>query len=127
MKHEDNYLEIVESSSNALFKFPTYDLMTDLNDVDSNTFVFNFNYQSPNSYILAYNCMDLPFVFGNFDKWENAPMLEGVNREEALRLSDQIQGYFLSFIKNSIPNHENSLDWPIFERKEQKAMIFDKI
>ncbi|MFC7560420.1 carboxylesterase family protein [Paenibacillus farraposensis] len=126
LKHEDNYLEIVESSSNALFKFPTYDLMTDLNDVDSNTYVFNFNYQSPKPYILACHCMDLPFVFGNFDKWENAPMLEGVNREEAQSLSNQIQEYFLSFIKNGTPNHENSLDWPIFERKEQKAMIFDK-
>lgn len=126
LKHEDNYLEIVESSSNALFKFPTYDLMTDLNDVDSNTYVFNFNYPSPKPYILACHCMDLPFVFGNFDKWENAPMLEGVNREEAQSLSDQIQEYFLSFIKNGTPNHENSLDWPIFERKEQKAMIFDK-
>ncbi|MEB9894292.1 carboxylesterase family protein [Bacillus cereus] len=104
---------MVEVFSNALFTDPTYEFMASFHDTGSHTYVFQFNYPSLAPYLLGCHCIELPFVFGNFEKWDNAPMLENMSMEEARHLSDQIQGYFLGYIKNGIPEHEGSIDWPI--------------
>lgn len=53
-------------------------------------------------------------------------MLADIHVEEALHLSDQVQGYLLRFIKNGSPNDENRIDWPVYERKQRNVLIFDK-
>ncbi|MCY9516442.1 carboxylesterase family protein [Paenibacillus apiarius] len=125
LRNKDNYFELVEASSKEIFG-PTHEFMLSLNEGGSDTYLFEFNYPSPDPYLLACHCIDLPFVFGNFEKWDNAPMLEDIHLEEAQNLSDQVQGYFLRFIKNGSPNHENSLDWLVFERNHRNVLLFDK-
>ncbi|CAH8770803.1 carboxylesterase family protein [Paenibacillus dendritiformis] len=125
LRNKDNYFELVKRSSDEIFG-QTHEFMLSINEGGSDTYLFHFNYPSPDPYLLACHCMDLPFVFGNFEKWDNAPMLADIHVEEALHLSDQVQGYLLRFIKNGSPNHENRIDWPVYERKQRNILIFDK-
>lgn len=50
----------------------------------------------------ACHCLELPFVFGSFDAFEGAAMLEGVEREQAARLTSQMQAFWLAFIHKEL-------------------------
>ncbi|SEG81677.1 para-nitrobenzyl esterase [Bacillus sp. ok061] len=125
MRNKDNYFELIDTSSNAIFGLPTNLLIYNLNKVGSETYGFKFKYPSPNSNLLACHCIDLPFVFGNFKKWDDSPMLEDINLTEAHNLSEQVQGYLLRFFKNGSPN-ENNLYWPKYKGTQRNVLIFDK-
>jgi len=66
---------------------------------------YRFDY-APTARFGACHCIELPFVFGNFQAFANAPMLHGMPQEEARRVSDTIQTNWLSFIR------DGQVDWP---------------
>lgn len=123
-RNKDNYLELIKESTNQLFA--PYEFMYRLNESGSDTYLYRFNYPSPDPYLLACHCIDLPFVFGNFKQWDNAPMLKGINVEEVQYLSDKVQNYFLHFVKNGSPNPGNQLEWTVYERGHRSILVFDK-
>ena len=47
----------------------------------------------------ACHCFDLPFLLRNFEKWAGAPFLQGLDQEEAKRISDEYSGYLIRFVK----------------------------
>jgi para-nitrobenzyl esterase len=126
ISNKSSYREIVDLSTNSTFVFPSYELMDNLNDAGSDTYLFKLNYPSVNPSLLATHCFDLPFIFGNFEKWKNSPMLEGANLDEAKLLSKHIQNYFLSFIKKGTPNYKGGIEWPGYERKSRNVLLLDK-
>ncbi|MBE5106113.1 hypothetical protein IGI01_12640 [Bacillus thuringiensis] len=45
--------------------------------------------------------------------------------KEAQSLSEQVQGYLLSFFKN-VSLNKNNLNWPISKGTHRSVLIFDK-
>ncbi len=45
------------------------------------------------------HCMDLPYIFGNWEDWKDAPMLKGTTYEEFKELSDPYREEVLELVK----------------------------
>lgn len=54
----------------------------------------------------ACHCIDLPFVFGTFDAFRNAPMLDGLEPARAARVHDEVQRAWAAFVRGE------DLPWP---------------
>ncbi|CBS89211.1 carboxylesterase/lipase family protein [Azospirillum lipoferum] len=81
------------------------------------TFVYRFDWQSPNAALGACHCLDLPFLFGNLAVWqEAAPMLHGANRAELEDLCRLFQGALLRFAAQGDPNGPDTPAWPSHDR-----------
>ncbi len=57
----------------------------------------------------AVHCIDLPFQFGNFADWVDAPMLAGWHREAFERLSADTRGDLIEFVKGIPPQDHRTL------------------
>lgn len=62
-----------------------------------NAWAYRFD-AAANARFGACHCIELPFVFGNLDAFSSAPMLHGLERSDALRLTQEVQGAWLDFV-----------------------------
>lgn len=67
------------------------------------TYLYRFDWQSPAGF-KACHCLDIPFVFNNFDTWAQSPMLRGVHKESFSALASTIQSMWGSFAHCGDPN-----------------------
>ena len=81
---------------------------------------YRFNWKGPKSIYGACHCIDLPFLFGTFEAW-NAPMLAGADATDVAQVSESMQSFFASFVK------EGTFDdsWPSYTRLGAMCRIFD--
>ncbi|PCF47204.1 hypothetical protein CD148_05770 [Staphylococcus delphini] len=47
----------------------------------------------------APHCFDLPLLFGNFEQWSNAPMLEGAKDQKLKAVSRQLQQHVAQLMR----------------------------
>lgn len=113
------YTTLVDLSSNKLFRLPAITFATEMESAGSNVFAYQFDFQSPQAEVGAGHCFELPFVFGNFEDWADAPMLDGINLAMARSLSACIQEYVLNFAESGDPNGEHLPYWPAYERLQK--------
>ncbi len=78
-------------------------------------YAYQFDWSPPGSSIGACHCIELPFLFGNLDTWEAAPMLAGADNQEVEALTRAFQGAIIRFVRNGTPGSGTGLDWPKFE------------
>jgi para-nitrobenzyl esterase len=57
----------------------------------------------PNPTFGACHCIELPFVFGTLAASADAPMLRGLQPQEARRLTDELQSHWLAFVRDRRP------------------------
>jgi para-nitrobenzyl esterase len=88
-------------------------------------YVFRFDLQSPVKRLGACHTLELPFVFSNFESWNNAPMLAGADREEMEALSKVIHRAWINFIKSGNPNHDRLPSWAPYDTDLRTTMRFD--
>jgi para-nitrobenzyl esterase len=90
-----------------------------------NAFAYMFDWQSPMAGLGACHCIDLPFLFGNFEVWKAAPMLHGANWREVEELSRIFRRAVAAFAENGVPHGAGLPDWPAF--KSDRALLhFDR-
>lgn len=63
----------------------------------------------PNGQFGACHCLEIPFVFGTTSAFDDAPMLKGITQEDSERLTESVQGAWISFIREGSPGW---LAWP---------------
>jgi para-nitrobenzyl esterase len=90
-------------------------------------YLYRFDWQSPMRRIGACHCIDLPFVFNNFDNWAGAPMLEKGDPETMSGLAAAVQDSFISFIRDGNPECDATPPWHRYTRPERTTMRFDEI
>ena len=61
---------------------------------------------APNQRFGACHCIELPFVFGTHAAFKDAPMLEGLDTSDTLRLTQAVQSAWLSFVR------QDAAPWP---------------
>ncbi|TFZ03409.1 carboxylesterase/lipase family protein [Ramlibacter rhizophilus] len=69
---------------------------------------FRFDH-APNERFGACHCIELPFVFGTVEAFKDAPMLQGLRPEEAVRLVTEMQQAWIGFIRDGDPGWP---EWP---------------
>ena len=77
--------------------------------------------------LAAAHCLELPFVFDNFDKWSQAPFLTGLNPRVRDGLAKTMHAAWISFIRTGDPNHHAMPNWQRYERASRTTMSLDTV
>lgn len=59
----------------------------------------DFTEQSPLEAVFSGHCSDLPFQFGNFQAWRDAPMMQGVTQEQFEPVAQELMGDIARFVQ----------------------------
>jgi para-nitrobenzyl esterase len=87
-------------------------------------YAYLFDWAPPGSRFRSCHCIDLPFVFGTFPAWADAPMLAGGDQAQMADLSAAMRRAWISFIRAGDPRHEHLSDWPSYNATERPTMRF---
>jgi para-nitrobenzyl esterase len=98
----------------TVFAQPSRELAAARSDRGRPTFVYRFDWQSPTPGVQACHCIELPFLFGNLDRWAAAPMLAGADKGEVEDLSRLFQGAIAAFAKRGTPDGPGLPAWPAY-------------
>ncbi|KWF06468.1 hypothetical protein WT55_21525 [Burkholderia pseudomultivorans] len=119
------YTTLVDLGTERMFRAPAMKFAAALESVGSKVFAYQFDLQSPQKDVGAGHCFELPFAFGNFENWVEAPMLDGIDLETSRSLSARFQQYILNFVAAGDPNGTTLPHWPAFERSQgRRSMRF---
>ena len=89
------------------------------------TWLYRVDWHPPESTFRACHCIELPFVFNNFDKWL-PPMVSGGKIKEMESLSEVVQFTWATFARTGNPNNQILVDWPQYNQSSRKKLILDK-
>jgi para-nitrobenzyl esterase len=89
-----------------------------------NAYAYLFDWAPPGSRFKACHCIDLPFVFGNFDAWHDAAMLAGGDAAQMADLSAAMCRAWIAFVRNGDPAHEVLPAWPRYAADRRRTMRF---
>lgn len=98
--------------TDLVFARPSLEFASARSDRERRTFVYRFDWQSPTPGVQACHCLELPFLFGNLDRWAGAPMLAGADQGEVEDLSHIFQGAIASFARRGMPGGAGLPAWP---------------
>ncbi len=115
--------------TDGMFRLPSL-RFADAQEKHARVFVYRFDWKpAADAPYGAAHCIELPFVFGNFADWDNAPvpptMLKGGNRAAMTRLSHQMMGAWCAFARTGDPNHAGLPKWDPWSRAQRRSFVFD--
>lgn len=70
----------------------------------------------------ACHCIELPFLFGNFEQWGGAGMLDGGNIEEMTALSTVMQRAWISFVRDGVPEPDPQIPWLRYDTETRNVL-----
>ncbi|MFF4010826.1 carboxylesterase/lipase family protein [Streptomyces sp. NPDC001717] len=90
---------------------------------------YQFNLPTPahEGRLAAAHCLELPFVFGNFDKWSGAPFLAGLSPRIRDGLAAAVHASWISFIRTGDPNQHPMPRWERYGRESRTTMTLDSV
>ncbi|WP_052409861.1 carboxylesterase/lipase family protein [Paraburkholderia oxyphila] len=116
------YAALIELSSEKLINEPTRQFASRMAKAGSDVFAYRFDFQSRQQNIGACHCFELPFLFGNFANWADAPMLAQLDAQLSGALSTRFQGHFLNFVESGNPNGEGLPTWARYNGADDELM-----
>ncbi|MCI3208295.1 MULTISPECIES: carboxylesterase family protein [Pandoraea] len=121
-----NYDHLNRAVSDAIFREPTQRLARGLSSAGGDCFVYEFRYASAMPDVGACHCFELPFLFGTFPAWAQAPMFSGLHLPQAMSVAADFQAAVLRFTETGDPNGDRLPSWPRYNGKAPIAMKFDQ-
>ncbi|MFE2167660.1 carboxylesterase/lipase family protein [Streptomyces sp. NPDC059447] len=90
---------------------------------------YQFNLPTPahGGQLGAAHCLELPFVFNNFDKWSQAPFLAGLAPRVRDGLAATVHTAWISFIRTGDPNHHPMPQWDRYAQDSRTTMALDSV
>ncbi|MFB7176619.1 carboxylesterase/lipase family protein [Streptomyces sp. NPDC056257] len=112
-----------------LFRMPAVSLAERRAARGRPVWAYQFDLPTPayDGQLAAAHCLELPFVFDNFDKWSQAPFLAGLNPRVRDGLASTVHGSWISFIRTGDPNHAPMPKWARYERGTRTTMRLDSV
>jgi para-nitrobenzyl esterase len=89
-----------------------------------NAYAYLFDWAPPGTRFKSCHCIDLPFVFGNPDAWNDAAMLAGGDAAQMADLSAAMRRAWIAFVRNGDPAHEALPAWPRHDTVRRRTMRF---
>ncbi len=112
-------------SENAYCR-PTTDLADALVAAGIPVFGYVFEWAPPASRYKACHCIELPFVFGNFERWGDPGMLVGGSAAEMVALSATVQRAWITFVRQGTPEPDPLISWPRYQAGEKQVLRFGR-
>ncbi|MFT3766476.1 MAG: carboxylesterase family protein [Minicystis sp.] len=90
-------------------------------------YVYQLDWPSPayEGRLGACHCLDLPFTFGNPERWSLAPMLRGADPVFVAALARVMRRAWIAFVREGDPNHAELPEWRSYVPERREMMIFD--
>ena len=89
-------------------------------------FTYRFDWGPPATPFEACHCIDLPFVFGTFAAFGEAPMLAGGDRMNMAALSRSMRSYWAAFVHNGDPATGDLPRWAPYTTSARTSMRFGR-
>ncbi len=112
---------LADLNSDHTFLWPTMRLAEAISGAGGHAYAYQFDWAPAGSPFKACHCIDLPFVFGNFNQWPDAPMLAGGDPNEIAALSALIRACWAGFIGTGAPGLAG-MDWPRYNTSTRPTM-----
>ena len=87
-------------------------------------YAYLFDWAPRGSRFRSCHCIDLPFVFGTFDAWRDAPMLAGGDATQMADLSAAMRRAWIAFVRDGDPTHDALPVWPRHDADRRQTMRF---
>ncbi|MFF3215789.1 carboxylesterase/lipase family protein [Streptomyces sp. NPDC002886] len=120
---------LIDLSTDELFRKPTLAFAEARALRGRPVWAYEFGFPSPahDGRLGAPHCLDLPFVFDNFDKWSHAPFLVGMDTTIRDGLAKTVHRAWIAFIRTGDPNHPAMPRWDRYDRRSRTIMRFDTV
>lgn len=107
------------------FRAPLLDAVARRSASGRSSWTYRFDLASPayGGRLGATHCLELPFTFGNTDRWSHAPMMEGIDPPTLRRMTEAMHGAWISFARTGNPNHLGLPQWDTYPA----VMQFDAV
>ena len=66
-------------------------------------YLYSFDWNGPDTGLGNCHCIDLAFLYGDWEAWKNAPMLAGVDRREYERMGRRMRAHWAQFARCGQP------------------------
>ncbi|MFK0050512.1 carboxylesterase/lipase family protein [Streptomyces sp. NPDC090741] len=120
---------LIDLSTDELFRKPTLAFAEARAVRGRPVWAYEFGFPTPahDGRLGAPHCLDLPFVFDNFDKWSHAPFLAGMDTRIRDGLARTMHGAWIAFIRTGDPNHPAMPRWDRYDLQSRTTMCFDTL
>ncbi|MEU4272840.1 carboxylesterase family protein [Streptomyces sp. NPDC026092] len=120
---------LMDLISDDLFRMPAVALAEQRAARGRPVWAYQFNLPTPahGGQLAAAHCLELPFVFNNFDKWSQAPFLAGLAPRVRDGLAETMHASWISFIRTGDPNHDPMPQWDRYDRASRTTMALDSV
>jgi para-nitrobenzyl esterase len=115
---------LADLGTDETFLLPAMRLADAIAQRGGRAYAYLFDWAPPHSRFKACHCIDLPFVFGNFEAWPNAEMLAGGDPAQMSELSAAMHRAWTEFVRGGDPGHQGLPAWPLYDRKTRPTMRF---
>lgn len=85
------------------FRLPALKMAESVTRAGGRAFVYQFDWQSPDSELGACHCLELPFVFGTWRAWASSKMLRGASEDKFSALSGDVMRRWANFAAHGEP------------------------
>ncbi len=113
---------LADLGTDEAFLLPAMRLAEAIGRRGGKAYAYLFDWAAPASRFKSCHCIDLPFVFGTFDAWRDAPMLAGGDPAQMAALSTAMQRAWIAFARTGDPSHEALPAWPTHDAEHRPAM-----
>ncbi|MFD9030165.1 carboxylesterase/lipase family protein [Streptomyces sp. NPDC059567] len=120
---------LMDLVTDDLFRMPALALAEQRAARGRPVWAYQFNLPTPahGGQLAAAHCLELPFVFNNFDKWSQAPFLAGLAPRIRDGLAETMHASWISFIRTGDPNHHPMPQWDRYDRESRTTMALDSV
>ena len=120
---------LMDLVSDELFRVPGVGLAERRAAAGRPVWAYQFDFPTPahGGRLAAAHCLELPFVFDNFDAWSDAPFLAGIDPAVRDGLAASMHRAWISFIRTGDPNHPALPHWSRYDQQTRTTLRFDSV
>ncbi|MFJ3828821.1 carboxylesterase/lipase family protein [Streptomyces sp. NPDC090046] len=120
---------LMDLITDELFRVPALRLAEARAESGHPVWAYQFDLPTPahEGRLGAAHCLELPFVFDNFDQWSHAPFLAGLAPAVRDGLAYAMHRAWIAFVRTGDPNHPDLPQWRRYDTPSRTTMRFDSV
>ncbi|MFF1497832.1 carboxylesterase/lipase family protein [Streptomyces sp. NPDC058304] len=120
---------LMDLITDELFRVPSVGLAEARAGSQHPVWAYQFDLPTPayEGRLGAAHCLELPFVFDNFEQWSHAPFLAGLAPAVRDGLARTMHRAWIAFVRTGDPNHPGMPQWQPYGAQTRTTMRFDSV
>ncbi|WP_327281887.1 MULTISPECIES: carboxylesterase family protein [unclassified Streptomyces] len=120
---------LMDLITDELFRVPSVSLAEARAGAGRPVWAYQFDLQAAayEGRLGAAHCLELPFVFDNFEHWAHAPFVAGIAPAVRDGLARTMHRAWIAFVRTGDPNHSGMPQWQPYVAQARTTMRFDSV